>query len=188
MAEPSSTDGYPPEVLHYLADRIFLAEAVIHISHSDLNGRFTRFFNVTSLSSAIGKTVDDLFSAGDSKNGDLSGLHTLTQEAIKSGSIQKARLRLRVKAGSVVKWFDVTVSPRRDPSQNNAIVGASAVFIDLGSATETEALELQLRTRITELEELNRTLLSAKEIAESARKAAEFIGQAKADFLAMMSQ
>ncbi len=164
-----------------------LAEAGIHISHADFKGVFTQFFDVTSVSMAIGKRLDDLFLADKQTK-----LQQLAEAAISSGKVQKARLKLRLfnqnKSPQIASWFEVSIFPRRQSQSSSEVIGVTAIFIDLGSENESAELEAQLRLRIAELEQLNCALVFAKDSAQSAQITAENAERAKSDFLAMMSQ
>ncbi len=164
---------------------IHLAEAGIHISHADLQGCFTQFFDITSVPAAIGKHLDDLFLVEKEAK-----LQQLAELAKSTGKVQKARMKLRIfsrQSAHTPSWFEVNIFPRRDPF-SSGVVGVTAIFIDLGSVNASDQLESQLRLRIKELEDLNNALVCAKDIAQFAQKTAENAEHAKSDFLAMMSQ
>ncbi len=157
--------------------------AGIHVANCDSKGVFTKFFSITEKEVAIGKNARELFTGFDSEQ-----LQEMVKDVAAKGTSRKAQLKLKnINHGRVLKddddeakrycKFDVTVSPRVDIL--GKIIGASIVFVDLGSDEDSEVVALKIRIR--ELEELNLSVNAAKNIAEDSE-------HAKADFLAMMSQ
>jgi hypothetical protein len=192
FSAPAQSVGDHLNAASAAVQEIELAEAGIHISQADLKGCFTQFFDITSVSAAVGKHLDDLFLADKEAK-----LQQLADLVISTNKVQKARLKLRLFSQSKIsvtqtatrppRWFEVSIFPKRHPT-TSVVVGVTAIFIDLGSESASGELEAQLRLRIKELEDLNAALIHAKDIAQSAQKSAENAEHAKSDFLAMMSQ
>jgi signal transduction histidine kinase/ActR/RegA family two-component response regulator len=150
--------------------------AGIHVASCDIEGRFTKFFSITAKPFAVGKTVLHIFTCAD--NAELCKMNS---EVMQKGIVKKARMVLKTQLKT--STYDVTMSPRRNVT-TGAVTGSTTVFVDLSPdvcAIGAEATEIKaLAQRIQELEDLNKTLNSARQTAEHAE-------HSKSDFLAMMS-
>jgi hypothetical protein len=153
--------------------------AGIHVVNCDIDGQFTNFFSTSAKEASVGR----LFAGAEDVQ-----LRQMEQEVVSKGVSKKARLVLkRIRHGRVLKdeaeaervvKFDVTMNPRFN--ENGVISGTTSVLVDLGTGEDESEVD-RLRKRVSELEDLNHSLNSAKRVAEDAE-------HAKSDFLAIMSQ